>query len=164
MRVVYASQKGQTVIILDRQSAGEYWPLILAGAVLFVPSLVLFPFTNALPPLQMCRTTLLCASGVSPWGVVTSIFIYDSWANFILFAMLVIIFALTHFLVSKQERWRRQKFVIISMFLVAIGLNVVWVLLARRIASLGPAEACGIKVESRNKWITLIRNASNRKS
>jgi hypothetical protein len=24
-----------------------------------------------------------------------------------------------------------------------------------------PAEACGIKVEGKNKWITLIQNATN---
>jgi len=27
-----------------------------------------------------------------------------------------------------------------------------------------PAEACGIKVEGKNKWITLIQNASRKRS
>jgi hypothetical protein len=50
------------MIAFQNSSLREYWPIILAGAILFVASLFLLPITDSYrSALEMCRQTLLCS-------------------------------------------------------------------------------------------------------
>lgn len=77
----------------------------------------------------MCRETLLCTAWISPWGIVTSLFIYDSWSNIVFYATIAVFFVITQFLLPKEERRRRQIFLVIAMYLIAVIANLVWIIL-----------------------------------
>jgi hypothetical protein len=134
------AERAGKMIAFQNWSIREYLPIIIAGMFLFLPSLVLFPVTSSYPnALEMCRQTLLCSARISPWGIVTSLFIYDSWANFVLYAILVIFFILTQFLISEGERRKRQIFLSVVMYIIAIVVNLVWIVLAPSSGTYGPS-------------------------
>jgi membrane associated rhomboid family serine protease len=89
----------------------------------------------------MCKATLLCSARISPWGVVTSLFIYDSWTNLVSYGVLSAFFVVTHFLLSREERLRREVFFAIVMYAVAIVGNLIGIFLAPTNGTYGPSGA-----------------------
>ena len=111
----------------------------LAGLILFMPSLYLPPLTPFMPILQTCNHTNLCSSSSTPWGVVTSIFLFDGWNNAGLYLQLLIIFGISNFILPANDVKRRSIFAISVIYASAVVSAILWLLLRPESESFGPS-------------------------
>lgn len=116
----------------------DYKWILLAGAVLFLPSLALlaiYPGAQA----NACGITGLCGSASTPWGAISSLFLYDGWTNVLFFiGSIVLFFELSLALPNKFIK-KRVVFATISMFAIGIGVNVLQIVFVHGILYYGPS-------------------------
>ncbi|HXW36514.1 MAG TPA: hypothetical protein VEJ36_01225 [Nitrososphaerales archaeon] len=120
-------------------SLKDYSPLLLAELSILLPGLILPPLASQVPLSQVCRTINLCAGSASPWGVITSIFLYDDWSNFVLLALTLIIFISVHSILPGHEKRRRATYCAAAMFACAITANTMFILVYPHLDSFGPS-------------------------
>jgi membrane associated rhomboid family serine protease len=116
-----------------------YGLILLAGVVLFAPANFLPPLNPSTPILSACNYTALCASSRTPWGAVTSIFMFDTSNNIGLFADLAVVFLFSNFVYSPQETRRRCSFVVASMYVSGIIPNLLSLVLRPNVQFYGPS-------------------------
>lgn len=116
-----------------------YGLLLLAGVLLFAPANFLPPLNPSTPILAACEYTALCASSRTPWGVVTSIFMFDGWDNVGVFVELAAVFMVSNFVFSPQETRRRCSFAVASMYVSGIVPNALFLALRPGVQFFGPS-------------------------
>lgn len=117
----------------------DYKVLFLVGTVLFGSSAVVqfVPWgSNSAVP---CNGELLCTHGTTLWGIVTSVFIYDSWTNIPSYFAILVVYAQFSDQLNPSERRRRAKFSAIAIFVAAFVANALWVRLLPSTYSWGPS-------------------------
>lgn len=102
---------------------GEFRFLILTGALLFVPCLATLNFAQA---SNGCAAGGLCASSLTPWGVVTGIFLFDGPLNVTTFFLFAAMFFSMTMWESHDERKRRSLCLLVSSFVAATIANYIW--------------------------------------
>ena len=117
----------------------DYKMLFIAGAVLFGPSLILPLMTTGSEALAICNTTLLCTHGATPWGAATSIFLFDSWTNIPAYFGILATYVAFSDSVDQTERQRRARFASVTIFILAIAANVLWMHFLPWTHSYGPS-------------------------
>ena len=117
----------------------DYRVLFLSGVILFGPSLRLPQLGVGPAALQVCEGTSLCTNGGSPWGVVTSVFLYDGWTNVPVYFAILLIYSSFSDNVESDERRRRAHFTSIAIFGAAFTANALWMLVRPLTYSLGPS-------------------------
>ena len=104
--------------------------MLLACSSLFVCSLV-YPGLN----------DVLAASGRTPWGIVTSLFVHDGIEhlsfNMISLFVFSLVFASSNSFLSETEKKRRIHFFFIVSFSAAILSNLLWITLIPQIGTIG---------------------------
>lgn len=117
----------------------DYRALFIAGAVLFGPSLVLG--LVPLGPLASadCKVSMLCTHGTTPWGVVFSVFLYDSWTNIPAYLMILVTYVAFSDRVDSAERRRRARFGSMAAFFAAMIANILWMHFLPLTYSWGPS-------------------------
>ena len=103
----------------------QYSILLLAGFVLFVPSIFFPPVNPPTPILSACNYTEFCSNIATPWGALTSVFMFDGWNNASFFVELGVMFLATNFVYSEHETRGRCKYAFLSMFVCGILPNVI---------------------------------------
>jgi membrane associated rhomboid family serine protease len=117
----------------------DYWALLVVGAIVFLPDLFLPPLAGPSSISQVCGTALLCVSGHTPWGVITSIFLNDSWTNPLVYVIILVTYAPLSDIVNQVERRRRASFASLTAFLTAGAANALWILVSPNTLSFGPS-------------------------
>lgn len=116
----------------------DYKALLAAGSVLFGPSALLSLIPPNLTSLGIC-STMLCTHGSTMWGIVTSVFLYDSWTNIPSYFAILIVYAQFSDQLDPIERRRRAKFAAAAMFGAAFVANAFWVHFLPSTYSWGPS-------------------------
>jgi hypothetical protein len=104
----------------------DYKYLMVAGAVLFGTSLVLPLVPTGFGASAFCNATMLCTHGTTPWGTVTSVFLYDGWSNILLYFIILVMYIAFSDRVDSGERRRRARFGSVAIFGVATIANALW--------------------------------------
>ncbi len=117
----------------------DYRVLILAGAILLIPSLFLPPFLPAMQPGALCATTSMCAGRATPWGAVFSVFLYDGWQNFPSLGLITACFVILTLNTEVKVKRRRATIAAASMFAIGVTVNVAAEYLAPMMQSFGPS-------------------------
>ncbi len=112
---------GRTNEILTAFSG--FVPLVAAALILFLPGLAFLGETQS---ANFCQVTEMCVSTETPWGVVTSIFMYDGPLNVTTFLLLAGIFVSMNIGESHNERKRRSLCLLIFSFAAAMIANFFW--------------------------------------
>jgi len=107
-------------------SACGFIPVALVGLLLFVPCMAFLPVTSTLSLSTICPTTRMCASEGTPWGVATSLFLFDGPKNMVLYGVLAMAFVEANFRETSNEKLRRSAILLASSFGAAIGANYLW--------------------------------------
>lgn len=102
--------------------------IVVAGLLLFGPCLAFPPLAGSVPTNSLCQATLMCTSQITPWGVVTGLFLFDGIYNVIIFGVVGVMFAQMNLGESTRERSRRSRFFLVTGFGTAIAANCVWML------------------------------------
>jgi len=84
---------------------------------------------------------ILLASSQTPWGVITSIFIHlesqHLIANMVALLVFLILFAIINIFLPKEERIRRERFLLLNIFMSAILSNLLWIILLPNVNATG---------------------------
>lgn len=99
-----------------KQLSGYSILLIVAGIFYFSVSY----FTPYYPSFYNLGSNL-------PWGIITSLFLYDGWANIPFFVMSVALFTVSNFRLPQPLVKKNVIFATVSMFIIGIIGNVYWV-------------------------------------
>jgi hypothetical protein len=116
----------------------DYRLLFVSGLVLFGPSLIL-PQLVGSGAVQTCQGILLCTHGTTPWGIATSVFLFDGWANIPVFLGILLMYTAFTGNVEGQERQSRARFTTVVMFGAAMMANMLWLLAKPLTYSWGPS-------------------------
>jgi len=117
----------------------DYRALFVAGAILFGTSALLPSISVWSTAPKVCNAVALCTNGATPWGVVTSVFLYDSWMNVPAYFAILTAYISFSDRIEPKERRARARFASGAMFLAAITANVIWVLAKPATYSWGPS-------------------------
>ena len=117
----------------------DYKVLFFVGAVLFGSSAVVRLVPLESNPAVPCNGELLCTHGTTLWGIVTSVFVYDSWTNIPSFFAILIVYAQFSDRLDSIERKRRAKFSAVAIFVAAFAANALWVHFLPSTYSWGPS-------------------------
>jgi membrane associated rhomboid family serine protease len=116
---------------------------VLFSAIVSVIAVSVFVYINSFVFPTLYDVSV--ASGPTPWGVFTSLFVHSSInhlaLNMVGLLIFSVLFAATNIFLDEQERKERSVFTVVVVFLMAILSNALWVFLIPRI---GTAGASGI--------------------
>lgn len=118
---------------------GDYRDLFLCSTVLFGPSIILMPIFGSFSAPQLCQGTMLCAHGATPWGVITSVFLFDSWLNIPSYLTIIVLYVSFSGSLSREERRKRAAFASAAIFLIGFAANALWVAVRPDTFSWGPS-------------------------
>ena len=121
-----------------RQLAKDYKWLIIAGLVLFLPSIIIYAAKPTILPY--CPINQLCSAYSTPWGAFTSIFIYDSWTNIFAFVIFFIFLWAMEVFARGYVRPRRANFAAIFMYVAGILAGLIEIAHNHNIVSFGPSS------------------------
>ncbi|MGC8533791.1 MAG: hypothetical protein ACP5MV_04170 [Candidatus Parvarchaeum sp.] len=120
-----------------KQAIKDYKWLIIAGLVLFLPSIIIYSIKpTALP---YCPVEQLCSSYSTPLGAFTSIFIYDSWTNILAFVVFFVFLWAIEIFARDYVRPRRANFAAVFMYVSGISANLIEIAYNHNIISFGPS-------------------------
>ncbi|MCL4397391.1 rhomboid family intramembrane serine protease [Candidatus Parvarchaeota archaeon] len=128
----FSSNKGML-----RQLVKDYKWLIIAGLVLFLPSIMIYAAKPTILPY--CPVKELCSAYSTPWGAFTSIFIYDSWTNIFAFAVFFVFLWAMEIFARDYVRPRRANFTAIFMYVAGISANLIDIAYKHNVISFGPS-------------------------
>lgn len=117
----------------------DYRGLFLSGGVLFGVSVFLPALSVSANAVPTCNSTMLCTNGATPWGVITSLFIYDGWQNAPAYFFILGSYVWFSDSVQQRVRFARANFVSILIFAAAIVANALWVIAKPLAYSWGPS-------------------------
>lgn len=120
-----------------RQLVKDYKWLIVAGLILFLPSIVIFAVKPTVLPY--CPIKELCSFYPNLLGVFTSIFIYDSWTNIFAFAIFFVFLWGIELFARDYVRPRRADFAAVFMYVAGISANIIDIAYNHNIISFGPS-------------------------
>jgi len=106
-----------------------FLPIAIAGILLYLPCLAFPPLTN--PPVlsSLCQTTHMCTYTQTPWGIVTSLSLFDGSDNLITFVFCALMFVRISIGESPGELAKRSLFFLGTSFGIAIFSNFLWMVL-----------------------------------
>jgi membrane associated rhomboid family serine protease len=123
------------------RSLTTFRPVFFTMGVVMTTSILVYINSFIFPSLYNATV----ASGQTPWGVFTSLFVHTSLdhlaLNMVGLWVFSVLFAATNFLLDEREKVERSIFLLAVAFLMAIFSNAFWVWL---IPSIGTAGASGI--------------------
>src|SRR2546428_9176968 len=90
----------------------DYRLLLACGVLLLLPSLLL----PIMPGVTGCTTYHLCSSRVTPWGVLTSVFVYDGWQNATVFFGLAVAYLPFSSNLNSKTRQGRPNLLFVALF------------------------------------------------
>ncbi len=117
----------------------DYRILFLAGVILFLPSILAPSLANLSAAPTICGALMLCTHGSTPWGAVTSVFLYDAWANIPAYFAILATYVAFSDSIGPDERRNRGRFAAVTIFPVATLANVLWMLARPTTYSWGPS-------------------------
>lgn len=117
----------------------DYRLLFAVGALLFGLSLVLPMAPAGSNGIDFCNSIRLCSHGATPWGVATSIFLYDGWTNVPAYFGLLVAYAGLSDKAGQTERLKRARFGSIVIFVPALIANMLWIHFLPSAYTLGPS-------------------------
>jgi len=106
----------------------SYRALFLSGVILFIPNLLTLPLGNWSLSPGFCNSIMLCTHDTSPWGVVTSVFLYDSWLNIPAYFLILVAYVSPSDYLKSDERRKRARFALVAMLFSAFLANSLWLL------------------------------------
>jgi len=116
-------------------------PIVLTVATVITVSVLVYINSFIFPSLY----NVAVASGQTPWGIFTSLFVHTSFddlaLNMIGILVFSALFAATNLLLQKQEKRERSIYMLAGAFLMAMLSNAFWVWL---IPTIGTTGASGI--------------------
>lgn len=105
--------------------------LVLTLSIMAYASIAIFPSLS---------DTLL-ASSQTPWGVITSIFIHlesqHLIANMVAFLVFLVLFVVINIFLPQEEKMRRERFLLLNIFVSAILSNLMWIILLPNVNATG---------------------------
>lgn len=114
---------------LLKRRGREYWLIffdykafLAVGAVLLLPAVL----SLFMPGTSGCSALSLCSSGDTPWGIFTSIFVYDGWQNAAVFYLLALAYLPFSSHLGSTVRRNRSVFMAVAAFAAAIISNGIW--------------------------------------
>src|SRR2546426_1105704 len=111
----------------------DYRSLLACGVLLLLPALLL----PIMPGVTGCTTYHLCSSRATPWGVLTSMFVYDGWQNAVVFFGLAVAYLPFSSNLNSKTRQGRSNFMSVAIFAVAVVANAIWAVLVPFSTSFG---------------------------
>ena len=120
-----------------RELVKDYKWLIIAGLILFLPSIMIYAAKPTILPY--CPVKELCSAYSTPWGAFTSIFIYDSWTNIFAFVIFFVFLWATEIFARDYVRPRRANFAAIFMYVAGISASLIEIAYNHNIISFGPS-------------------------
>ncbi|MCW1294889.1 MAG: hypothetical protein OH338_01160 [Candidatus Parvarchaeota archaeon] len=120
-----------------RELVKDYKWLIIAGLILFLPSIMIYAAKPTILPY--CPVKELCSAYSTPWGAFTSIFIYDSWTNIFAFVIFFVFLWAIEIFARDYVRPRRANFAAIFMYVAGISASLIEIAYNRNIISFGPS-------------------------
>lgn len=122
---------------LDWNILRNFKAVFLVYLLVLILSMIAYASTVKLPSLS---DTLL-ASSQTPWGVITSIFTHlesqHLIVNMVAFLVFLILFAIINILFAQEERMRRERFLLLNIFVSAILSNLLWIILVPNVNATG---------------------------
>ncbi|MEM0143474.1 MAG: hypothetical protein QXL94_05940 [Candidatus Parvarchaeum sp.] len=100
----------------------NYWPLIIAFSILFVPGLIFFsihPYS-----IPSCPVNSICSSVHNPMGVLTSIFLFDGIGNIVGAFVYFLVFVLADLMLYDEIKRKRIVFASIYMYVGGVAANL----------------------------------------
>lgn len=100
----------------------DYKAFLAVGGVLLLAALL----SLFMPGTTGCVAYRLCSSGGTPWGVFTSIFVYDGWQNEAVFYLLAFAYLPFSRHLSSEDRRSRSRYMAVAAFAAAVLSNGIW--------------------------------------
>ncbi len=120
-----------------KQFIKTYKWLIIAGLILFLPSIVIYSIKPTVLPY--CPISQLCSAYSNPLGSFTSIFIYDSWTNMLAFVIFFAFLWGIEVFARDYVKARRVKFAAVFMYVGGISANFIDIAYKHNVISYGPS-------------------------
>jgi hypothetical protein len=104
----------------------DYKILFLTGAILFGTSILLPTISIWSRAPGFCQTYKLCTNEATPWGIFTSVFVYDGWQNIPAYFLILVTYSSVSDFVGPDERRKRARFSSAIIFVAAFIANALW--------------------------------------
>ena len=107
----------------------DFKPVIYMLIIVFIPGLIIFLFSSCIKSLGKFINRVLPASSATPWGVITSLFVYNDVGQFISNTIAIIgcTFIFTVINYSDKNRRRNSFFLLFTAFFISILSNLLWI-------------------------------------
>lgn len=111
----------------------DFRVFLAVGGLLLLPALL----APAMPGVTGCTALHLCSSRATPWGLFTSLLVYDGWQNAAVFFILAGVYLPLSTSVDRETRKGRSRFMAAVAMVVAVASNAVWAALVPYSTSFG---------------------------
>ncbi|MGD0145935.1 MAG: rhomboid family intramembrane serine protease [Nitrososphaerales archaeon] len=129
-----------------REGSVQYLSLLRDYRILFISGLVIFGLGSLLPAIpnspattNICASTMLCTHGTTPWGILTSVFLYDGWMNVPAYFLILVTYISFSDRVEPKERRGRANFALAISIASAVAANALWMGVLPGTFSWGPS-------------------------
>ena len=117
----------------------DFKPVMYMLMIVFIPGLIIFISSSYIDPLGKFVNRSLPASSATPWGVITSLFVYNGVNHFVSNTIAIIGYTLIFTAINYNDEYRRRHsfFLLFTAFFIAILSNLLWIHLHPDIPSVG---------------------------